>query len=265
MVSEFLGITAGQLTAIIAVRYLLLSGLFHWLLWQRGGEKLRAKRLNRDRPMRAIVIPGDTALAPLVGRLRRAGRPRACGFTARRDCPRNRNVIGALMAACPICFLSFFIYLAECRMPTTTGRTGLCITRGFSAGCMPGITARPSQRHLHHSRSILAEAALAGWLLPAMVFVIPIHIVLLVALLLFMSVVAVFNHSGWEILPRWLACAALSAASLFRPRTTATITSASTRITGLYFRFWDRIMGTDTMPQDAPPANAGSVMRPGQA
>ncbi len=32
------------------------SGLFYWLLWQRGGEKLHAKRLNRDRPMRSIVM-----------------------------------------------------------------------------------------------------------------------------------------------------------------------------------------------------------------
>jgi hypothetical protein len=43
--------TSIVLTAIIAARYLVFSGLAYWLLWQRGGEKLAAKRLNRDRPM----------------------------------------------------------------------------------------------------------------------------------------------------------------------------------------------------------------------
>ncbi len=42
-------LTTFALTAIIAARYLVASGLAYWLLWQRGGEKLRARRLNRDR------------------------------------------------------------------------------------------------------------------------------------------------------------------------------------------------------------------------
>src|SRR5665648_996216 len=55
MATEFL-ITTAALTAIIAARYLVFSGLAFWLLWQRGGEKLAAKRLNRDRPMRRVVL-----------------------------------------------------------------------------------------------------------------------------------------------------------------------------------------------------------------
>src|SRR5688572_28018598 len=38
-----LALTTLALTAIIAARYLLASGLAFWLLWQRGGEKLRAR------------------------------------------------------------------------------------------------------------------------------------------------------------------------------------------------------------------------------
>src|SRR5215468_952243 len=49
-------LTTVALTAIIAARYLVLSGIFYWLLWQRGGEKLRARRLNRDRPMRRVIL-----------------------------------------------------------------------------------------------------------------------------------------------------------------------------------------------------------------
>lgn len=35
------------LTAIIALRYVLISGLFYWLLWQRPPEKVRAIKLMR--------------------------------------------------------------------------------------------------------------------------------------------------------------------------------------------------------------------------
>jgi hypothetical protein len=55
MIAEIL-ITTAALTLIIAARYLVFSGLAYWLLWQRGGEKLRARRLNRDRPMRRVIM-----------------------------------------------------------------------------------------------------------------------------------------------------------------------------------------------------------------
>src|SRR3974377_1382565 len=54
MVIEFF-VTTFALTAIIAARYLLLSGLFYWLLLRGGGEKLGARRLNRERPMAALI------------------------------------------------------------------------------------------------------------------------------------------------------------------------------------------------------------------
>ncbi|NKB16475.1 MAG: hypothetical protein HC774_05755, partial [Sphingomonadales bacterium] len=54
MAAEIL-FTSIALTAIIAARYIVFSGLAYWLLWQRGGEKLAAKRLNRDRPMRRVI------------------------------------------------------------------------------------------------------------------------------------------------------------------------------------------------------------------
>ena len=89
-----------------------------------------------------------------------------------------------------------------------------------------------------------AEAALTGWLLPGMVFIIPIHIALLIALLLFMSLVAIFDHSGWEILPRWLVRGPVGGQLI-----SATHHSYHhirfDRNYGLYFRFWDKMMGTE--------------------
>ena len=49
-----------------------------------------------------------------------------------------------------------------------------------------------------------AEAALTAWLLPALTFVVPIHPAVIVVLLTLMTILAVLNHSGAELLPAWL-------------------------------------------------------------
>jgi lathosterol oxidase len=229
MVSEFLGITAA-LTGIIAARYLLLSGLFYWLLWRRGGEKLKAKRLNRDRPIRAIIM--QEIRLSLISSVVYAV-PAAITLVALLHGGTAVYYDWRAYGGVPYLFLSFFIYLA-----------------------VQDTYYYWAHRVLHHPR-------LTGWLLPAMVFVIPIHIALLVALLMFMSMVAVFNHSGWEILPRWLVHGPIGGQLI-----SATHHSYHhirfDKNYGLYFRFWDRIMGTDTMPQETPPSTRLS-MRPGRA
>jgi sterol desaturase/sphingolipid hydroxylase (fatty acid hydroxylase superfamily) len=255
MIREFLGITAA-LTAIIALRYLLLSGLFYWLLWQRGGEKLNAKRLNRDRPMRAIVIAEIrlSLISSVVYAI-----PAAIVLVALLHGGTAVYYDWGAYGGAPYLLLSFFLYLAVQDAYYYWAHRLMHHPRLF----------RWTHAGHHRSRQPTpfasfafdpAEAALTGWLLPAMVFVVPIHIVLLIALLLFMSVVAVFNHSGWEILPRWLVRGPLGAQLI-----SATHHSYHhirfDRNYGLYFRFWDRIMGTDAMPEDSPSGTRLS-MRP---
>ena len=256
--SEFLGITAA-LTGIIAARYLLLSGLFYWLLWQRGGEKLKAKRLNRDRPMRAIVTQ-EIRLSVISSVVYAV--PAAITLIALLHGGTAVYYDWRAYGGVPYLFRSFFIYLA------------VQDTYYYWAHRLmhhPRLFRRMHAGH-HRSRQPTpfasfafdpAEAALTGWLLPAMIFIIPIHIVMMIALLMFMSVVAVFNHSGWEILPRWLVRGPLGGQLI-----SATHHSYHhirfDRNYGLYFRLWDRIMGTDTMPQETPPGTRFS-MRHGRA
>jgi sterol desaturase/sphingolipid hydroxylase (fatty acid hydroxylase superfamily) len=99
-----------------------------------------------------------------------------------------------------------------------------------------------------------AEAALTAWLLPALVFLVPIHLGVVIALLALMTVTAVLNHSGWEVLPRWLMQGAVGGQLI-----SATHHSYHhirfDRNYGLYFRFWDKIMGTDAMPLDSSSAS----------
>ena len=48
-------ITFLALTAIIAVRYFLISGLFYWLLWGRNQEKVSAIKLMEGTPRPGAV------------------------------------------------------------------------------------------------------------------------------------------------------------------------------------------------------------------
>ena len=88
------------------------------------------------------------------------------------------------------------------------------------------------------------EAAIVSLLIPALVFVIPIHIGMVGMVLLVMTVMGVTNHMGWEIFPK----------ALVHSRLGGWLITASHHNRhheqyrcnyGLYFRFWDRMCGTD--------------------
>jgi len=88
------------------------------------------------------------------------------------------------------------------------------------------------------------EALSGAFVIPALVFVIPVHVAVLGLVLAIMTVMGVANHMGWEMFPRWLV----------RGRAGAMLITASHHQRhhqlyagnyGLYFRLWDRVCGTD--------------------
>jgi sterol desaturase/sphingolipid hydroxylase (fatty acid hydroxylase superfamily) len=88
------------------------------------------------------------------------------------------------------------------------------------------------------------EAVTGAFVIPLLVFVIPIHIAMLGMVLAIMTVMGVTNHMGWEMFPRkfvhstlgnWL----ISASHHQRHHEQYTCNY------GLYFRFWDKLCGTD--------------------
>ncbi|WP_226015955.1 sterol desaturase family protein [Novosphingobium sp. FKTRR1] len=88
------------------------------------------------------------------------------------------------------------------------------------------------------------EAAVVGLFVPALVFVIPIHIGMLGLVLLIMTVMGVTNHMGWEMFPRWIVHSRIgnwliTASHHHRHHELYRCNY------GLYFRFWDRLCGTD--------------------
>ena len=88
------------------------------------------------------------------------------------------------------------------------------------------------------------EAFTGAVVIPLLVFVIPIHAGALLAVLMVMTVMGVTNHMGWEIFPHrmvegraghWL----ITASHHQRHHREYNCNY------GLYFRFWDRLCGTD--------------------
>lgn len=88
------------------------------------------------------------------------------------------------------------------------------------------------------------EAVTGAVVIPALVFLVPIHVGALGLVLLVMTVMGITNHMGWEIFPRWLV----------RSRAGRWLITASHHSRhhefhrgnyGLYFRVWDHLCGTD--------------------
>ncbi len=88
------------------------------------------------------------------------------------------------------------------------------------------------------------EALTGAVVIPALVFLIPIHVGALAVVLAIMTVMGISNHMGWEMFPRalvrgpvgdWLITASHHQRHHDRYRCNY----------GLYFRWWDRLCGTD--------------------
>ena len=88
------------------------------------------------------------------------------------------------------------------------------------------------------------EALTGAVVIPALLFVVPIHVAMLGVVLTIMTVMGVTNHMGWELFPqrivhgrggRWLITASHHQRHHRDYRCNY----------GLYFRFWDRLCRTD--------------------
>ncbi|MBO9714061.1 sterol desaturase family protein [Sphingomonas sp.] len=103
------------------------------------------------------------------------------------------------------------------------------------------------------------EAITGAVVIPALAFLVPIHVAALGLVLAIMTVMGVTNHMGWEVFPRWLvagpAGAWLITASHHQRH------HARYRCNyGLYFRFWDRLCGTDGGVGGFEPGTAGTKL-----
>ena len=88
------------------------------------------------------------------------------------------------------------------------------------------------------------EAITGAVVIPALVFLMPIHVAMLGLVLLVMTIMGITNHMGWEMFPRQLVHSRLGGwlitASHHQRHHEDYLCNY-----GLYFRVWDRLCGTD--------------------
>ncbi len=238
MISAFIQ-TTFALSVIIALRYLLIAGTAYWLFWGASGRRRRSWQLNRQPPQRAAVrheVVASLIATPIYAL------PAAAALEGWKHGYTKLYVDPAaygwwwLPASAVIYLLAhdtFYFWLH----------------RGLHHKSVFGWAHRG--HHLSRDPSPFAsfsfdpaEAFLTAWFLPALTLFIPIQMGVALGLLMLMTVTAVFNHSGCEVWPaRWLA------QPFGRTLITATHHDGHhkhfNRNYGLYFRFWDRICGTD--------------------
>lgn len=95
------------------------------------------------------------------------------------------------------------------------------------------------------------EALTGAVVIPLLVFVIPIHVGALGLVLAIMTIMGVTNHMGWEIFPRVVHSGPLRAWLITAHHHQRHHQYYRCNY-GLYFRFWDRLCGTDKGLGDLP-------------
>ena len=185
-------LTALAMTAIVAIRYLVTSGFFAWLTIKlRPGRYDGLQRQIRREigwSLLSAAIYGVPAGVVLWGWLE-------LGWT------RIYTDWGAL----PLWYqpLSLFLYLFA--HDTWFYWTHRLMHRP--------VWFRLAHAVHHDSRPPTAwtamsfhpvEAVTGAIVIPALVFLVPIHIAMLGLVLAIMTLMGVTNHMGWEMFPRWL-------------------------------------------------------------
>lgn len=88
------------------------------------------------------------------------------------------------------------------------------------------------------------EALTGAIVIPALIFMIPVHVAVLAMVLVIMTVMGTTNHMGWELFPRHLVHSRLGGWLITASHHQRHHEHYRCNY-GLYFRFWDRLCGTD--------------------
>jgi sterol desaturase/sphingolipid hydroxylase (fatty acid hydroxylase superfamily) len=225
-------VSALLMSGIVALRYIATSGLFDWLTRRR----MAALYIGKWPQIRREI--GWSLLNCLI-----YGVPAgivAWGWQARGWTQIYRDVHAWPLWVLPLSVLAFLILHDMWFYWTHRWMHAPRLFRAMHA--------------VHHeSRPPTAWAAMSfhPWegltgalVIPALVFVIPIHVGALAVVLTIMTVMGVTNHMGWEMFPRWMVQSRLGAwlitASHHQRHHERYLCNY-----GLYFRWWDRWCGTD--------------------
>ena len=233
--------TTAVLYLIILVRYFAIAGLFYWLLWKRDPEKVRARKLTSVRPRRDVVrgeirwsvissiiyaVPGAIVIEAWKS-----------GHTALYTDVSELGW-GYLIVSVVVYLFIHDTYFYWTHRWMHRPKIFRILHKVHHESRQPTPWAAFS---FHPYESIIGAA-----IIPALVFVIPIHVGAILFILIVMTICSVINHTGYEIFPDgWLKGLPgkhfISAAhhNLHHQKYNCNF--------ALYFRFWDKVMGTDLM------------------
>ena len=194
--------TYAALVIIILVRYAMIAGLIHYLLWIRKPEDVKAIRLSKRVPARKTIIH-EIKLSTISSFIYAA--PGAIliemwklGGTAIYSGPVNTIGGWAYVVFSSLVYLfahDTYFYWTHRWMHRRE------VFGWAHAGHHKSIQPTPWASFSFDP----AEALIAAWFLPFLALFIPIHVGVVLILLMIMTMNAVFNHAGWEIYPKsWL-------------------------------------------------------------
>lgn len=225
-------LAAGAMTAIVAVRYLLASGGFAL------ATRLKHPGLytGLDRQVR-LEIGWSLASAAIYGI--------PAGLVAWGWQARGWTRIYTDVHAYPLWWMPISLLAYLFAHDTYFYWTHRLMHRPWAFRTMHAVHHASRPPTAWAAMSFHPWEALSGAVvIPALVFLIPIHVAMLGLVLTIMTVMGVTNHMGWEMFPE----------SLVHGRVGGWLITATHHQQhhhayrcnyGLYFRVWDRLCGTD--------------------
>ena len=250
-------ITYVALVVIIALRYFAIAGLFHWLLWSRDTPRVKARRLTDGRPRPATVRAeiGWSLISALIYALP--------GVIVIEAWKAGGTLLYTEWRPIDWVWIPVSVFICLFVQDTWFYWTHRLMhhPRLFRVVHLVHHRSRPPSPFAAFSFHPF-ESLVYAWLLPLLVFIIPIHVAAVLFILTLMTIASVLNHSGQEILPdSWLK----------GPIGHHLITAAHhdihhrdfTKNFALYFRFWDKVMATDVMEAAYPFLATGRQRREG--
>jgi len=224
--------SAAAMTVIVGVRYLLTSGAFAWAtrivrpgLYQGLGPQIR------------MEIGWSLASAAIYGV--------PAGLVAWGWQQHGWTLVYTDLAAYPLWYLPLSVLLYLFAHDTWFYWTHRWMHR-------PWLFRRAHAVH-HASRPPTAwtamsfhpwEAVTGAVVIPALVFLIPIHVAMLGLVLAVMTLMGITNHMGWELFPDRLVHSRLGGWLITASHHQRHHENYQCNY-GLYFRVWDRLCGTD--------------------
>jgi len=225
-------LTALAMTAIVAVRYFVTSGLFAWLTL-----KLRPGLYDGLNNQIRSEIGWSLASAAIYGV--------PAGIVLWGWQERGWTLIYTDWSALPLWHLPFSLAIYLFAHDTWFYWTHRLMhrPRWFRIAHAVHHASRPPTAWTAMSFHPI-EAVTGAVVIPALVFLVPIHIAVLGLVLAIMTLMGVTNHMGWEMFPRWLVHSRLGDWLITASHHERHHEEYRCNF-GLYFRFWDRLCGTD--------------------